>query len=1552
MSDAASKEREKTSRLRICTVKEIVDTERAYLQTLEFVSTGIQDQMRSSQAEHPEFTDEMIESIVLNTGNLRKLHTTMVAAFDKIVQDGITADLKVASVFLTCKNELRMEYSTYGSNYERAQTIVSDVMKREPFKGFFQTQLMTLGKAATVANVQGLFLSPVQRVCKYPLLMRELCKHTGPDHPDYEDCNHACEVMKEVCSVINEARRRMEKLEEIMDWQAGIEGWEGPNLVDTCNELLRCGVLLKITASKAQERHFFLFDHLLVQCKKLDGKRRKSRTTSTVKPPVEITPMSNLSLSATAANVYQFKGSILLDMLEIDEMVERPGFVNNNVHYQYGWRIQDKEKKKAFMCMTQTIEERKEWVESILFEREKVRAFKLKSLQDSYVLIAARGDRVYKAMRKSGTIRDHKNVVGSKNGEAKCFSGMEFVQFMLESKECESEEEAVELGCALVSNGIIHHVSDKSHFKNENFLYRFRFDDGTFEARVESSAFSRKALQYYVRLHMLTTPIVRDIKHKLGSGIKHTFTGKELVDFLVAHNDFSSREDAQACCDELLGEGLLSHVDGKSQFRDREDMHYRFCADELKEKTELAAPGASQVLEVQSAATTRAINIRPKTDTLGFSINSSRPNVVSSVVATGIAATQGLTVGANIHTVNGVSVVGIDVESIVGLLRNRSTWLSLTYMSPSTEMKRMQVASGEKYGYSMGGSQPVSITHVVPDSAASRVGLFPGLAIARVDDHDTLQAGLPVAMKILFGKSLEDDDDHTVVLRTQSTAAVPSIVVDDNRNPDSDAKKILSWVAEEDKKFDITVALPDIIHNVLYNYSTPNGSTVQVQERSIESLFTYSMPAKLYALWAAEDAALSEDVRRLSDTLPENNPFSSYLLNYNRRLNRHVGTYRQCEASFRQTHFPSFKGNKDSARISYAGCPMNCHVYELVVETNTISGESLHSTHHSVLCAAPSTVHQMGNCGLQSQMTTLDSILGVRAMLTNCQRLCARVCQAADVIHRASGDDYHARTSLSSNPSYGPSPFINLSSSCVSLASVVSGVSEDEGGDDTEDFATINLNSPMTPQSRAMAFCSQVTKYLGSCVNKAVVNAFLVTDGLLISAGAGDKERRTSISQYLEPNISAAHKALTSSISSANVMVKENERLAALIQANEAPFDKCVWELFENLNTLHSEIFNRLMCTIAQDDDLQLIQRRDAVFSQVLSSFMSGFLAKLESALGGELNPLPEHHSDTELMSNRWLLQLADCGIVADYEVIVDPTVDAEMSMLEDAVPAVSQLENVTIYIRRWTKKMAENDESWDKAIVEITGSRYKLDVTIFIDDCRYEKLPLSLQTGSVRITPCVFSANLCPLPKEAMASSEGRRTFQVSCNITSVDKLREYYKIFRSCVLDKSRLPENPEEKMVEIDRLLKPLHTLGETISALSKTVEYGKGDNIYNSAAVLSLASEVTHRCGGVRVSSSLNGNCRNVCATTLDAAMLLCRSHQLPLANLRKACDLLRSEGVLMQTMEKNSLTKYPFTREPLPVCSPPANLVLKKEQDLSSQPTGFKKRTNKSIFRKR
>ncbi|KAL6050658.1 hypothetical protein STEG23_014058, partial [Scotinomys teguina] len=53
----------------------------------------------------------------------------------------------------------------------------------------------------------------------------ELLKRTPRKH---SDCSvmEALQAMKAVCSNINEAKRQMEKLEVLEEWQSHIEGWE------------------------------------------------------------------------------------------------------------------------------------------------------------------------------------------------------------------------------------------------------------------------------------------------------------------------------------------------------------------------------------------------------------------------------------------------------------------------------------------------------------------------------------------------------------------------------------------------------------------------------------------------------------------------------------------------------------------------------------------------------------------------------------------------------------------------------------------------------------------------------------------------------------------------------------------------------------------------------------------------------------------------------------------------------------------------------------------------------------------------------------------------------------------------------------------------------------------------------------------------------------------------------------------------------------------------------------------------------------------------------
>lgn len=69
------------------------------------------------------------------------------------------------------------------------------------------------------------------------LHIQELLKRTPKKHSDYALVQESLQMMKAVCSSINEAKRQMEKLEILEEWQSHIEGWEVGFSLKTLNDL-------------------------------------------------------------------------------------------------------------------------------------------------------------------------------------------------------------------------------------------------------------------------------------------------------------------------------------------------------------------------------------------------------------------------------------------------------------------------------------------------------------------------------------------------------------------------------------------------------------------------------------------------------------------------------------------------------------------------------------------------------------------------------------------------------------------------------------------------------------------------------------------------------------------------------------------------------------------------------------------------------------------------------------------------------------------------------------------------------------------------------------------------------------------------------------------------------------------------------------------------------------------------------------------------------------------------------------------------------------------
>lgn len=178
----------------------------------------------------------------------------------------LTLNKKWEPAFFTLKT-FRI-YDEYCSNHEKAEKLVLELNKIRTICTFLLNCMLLGGRKNTDVPLEGYLVAPIQRICKYPLILKELLKQSPRKHSDYAAVMEALQVVKAVCSNINEAKMQMEKLDVLEEWQSHIEGWEGSNIIDTCTEMLMCGILLKISSGNIQERVFFLFDNLLMYCKR------------------------------------------------------------------------------------------------------------------------------------------------------------------------------------------------------------------------------------------------------------------------------------------------------------------------------------------------------------------------------------------------------------------------------------------------------------------------------------------------------------------------------------------------------------------------------------------------------------------------------------------------------------------------------------------------------------------------------------------------------------------------------------------------------------------------------------------------------------------------------------------------------------------------------------------------------------------------------------------------------------------------------------------------------------------------------------------------------------------------------------------------------------------------------------------------------------------------------------------------------------------------------------------------------------------------------------
>ncbi|XP_069321633.1 phosphatidylinositol 3,4,5-trisphosphate-dependent Rac exchanger 2 protein isoform X2 [Eulemur rufifrons] len=945
----SAKDLEKQLRLRVCVLSELQKTERDYVGTLEFLVSAFLHRMNQCAASKVDknVTEETVKMLFSNIEDILAVHKEFLKVVEECLHPEPHAQQEVGTCFLHFKDKFRI-YDEYCSNHEKAQKLLLELNKIRTVRTFLLNCMLLGGRKNTDVPLEGYLVTPIQRICKYPLILKELLKRTPRKHSDYAAVMEALQAMKAVCSNINEAKRQMEKLEVLEEWQSHIEGWEGSNITDTCTEMLMCGVLLKISSGNIQERVFFLFDNLLVYCKRKHRRLKNSK-------------------ASTDGHRYLFRGRINTEVMEVENVDDGTADFHSSGHIVVnGWKIHNTAKNKWFVCMAKTPEEKHEWFEAILKERERRKGLKLGMEQDTWVMISEQGEKLYKMMCKHGNlIKDRKRKLTT---FPKCFLGSEFVSWLLEIGEIHRPEEGVHLGQALLENGIIHHVTDKHQFKPEQMLYRFRYDDGTFYPRNEMQDVISKGVRLYCRLHSLFTPVIRDKDYHLRT-YKSVVMANKLIDWLIAQGDCRTREEAMIFGVGLCDNGFMHHVLEKSEFKD-EPLLFRFFSDEEMEGSNMKHRLMKHDLKVVENLIAKSLLIKSNEGSYGFGLEDKNKVPIIKLVEKGSNAEMaGMEVGKKIFAINGDLVFMRPFNEVdcflKSCLNSRKPLRVLVSTKPRETVKIPDSADG--LGFQIRGFGPSVVHAVGRGTVAAAAGLHPGQCIIKVnginvskETHASVIAHVTACRK--YRRPMKQDSIQWVYNSIES--AQEDLQKSNSKAPGDEAGDAFDCKVEEvidkfntmaiiDGKKEHVSLTVDNVHleyGVVYEYDSTAGIKCNVVEKMIEPKGFFSLTAKILEALAKSDDHFVQNctsLNSLNEVIPTDlqSKFSAICSERIEHIRQRISSYKKFSRVLKNRAWPTFKQAKSKISPLHSSdfCPTNCHVNVMEVsypKTSTSLGSA------------------------------------------------------------------------------------------------------------------------------------------------------------------------------------------------------------------------------------------------------------------------------------------------------------------------------------------------------------------------------------------------------------------------------------------------------------------------------------------------------------------------------------------------------------------------------------------------------------------------------------
>ncbi|KAI8876994.1 RhoGEF-domain-containing protein [Backusella circina FSU 941] len=243
-------------------VLELLETERRYVHDMEI----LQNYMRELQNQKI-VSPDTIHYLFGNLNALVDFQRRFLINLEEIAERP-AQEQRVGNLFVQMEGSFSV-YEPYCANYYSAQDLV---VQETP-------KLLKLADVMNpVYQLQSLLIKPVQRICKYPLLLHELVKSTDPNWEYFQEAQDGLDAIKRVAEKVNETQRQHENLQIVEDLKKRLNESSSATSIVTMElqdfgNLVIQDKLLVVTVMNDTDKELsvFCFENMLLFCKESKG---------------------------------------------------------------------------------------------------------------------------------------------------------------------------------------------------------------------------------------------------------------------------------------------------------------------------------------------------------------------------------------------------------------------------------------------------------------------------------------------------------------------------------------------------------------------------------------------------------------------------------------------------------------------------------------------------------------------------------------------------------------------------------------------------------------------------------------------------------------------------------------------------------------------------------------------------------------------------------------------------------------------------------------------------------------------------------------------------------------------------------------------------------------------------------------------------------------------------------------------------------------------------------------------------------------------------------